>query len=180
MPRTLVRSLITALALTGLAACGTQPSSRIPPAPTTAPGPAQHPAAPAPVLASRLQSFLTDAIAGRSVAGRLLGDRLVVMTPATFSEIPASALEGDGRSFELSVGYGCPGVCTAPVSALWAAMDVDLRQGTFATAPIPVSPALAGWPSVSFRSGERSWRVSFDETGERLLAVEVFGDVVPS
>ena len=180
MSRTFARSLITVVALAGLAACGTQaPSSRPAAPPTTpTPGTSRSPAAPAPVLAARVQSFLTDALAGRPVAGRLLGDRLVVMAPATFSEVPASVLEGDGRAFEVTVGYGCPGVCTTPLGALWAAMDADLRQGAFAAAPTPVSQALADWPTVSFRAGERSWRVSFDETGERLLAVEVFGELL--
>jgi hypothetical protein len=33
---------------------------------------------------------------------------------------------------------------------------------------------------VSFGIGERSWRVSFDDKGERLLAVELFGTIDPS
>jgi hypothetical protein len=130
---------------------------------------------PVALLASRLETFLTTAARGEPVDQRLAGDRLLVLTASTFSELPATALAGDARAVELSFGYGCPDACTISFGRLLELLIVDLRIGDYASAPVPLADALAQWPSLSFRNSERSWRVSFDDNGERIVAFEVFG-----
>lgn len=130
---------------------------------------------PVALLSSRLELFLTTAARGEPVDQRLAGDRLLVLTAATFSEIPAAVLAGDARAVELSFGYGCPDVCTIRFARLVELLLRDLRLGDYASAPLPLADALAQWPSLSFRNNDRLWRVSFDAIGEQIVAFEVFG-----
>lgn len=159
-----------------LAACGASESlpSRVLNT-TLVPRPRQAREIPPGALEPRLRAFLVDAMAGRLTPSRLAGDRLLVLTSATFSEIAArDVLRLNGVT--LSFGYGCPDVCTTELSSLLEIMLADLDNGAPFDGPLATSVALSQWPSHSFSYGDRLWRATFDDDGDGLLAIELFGN----
>ena len=127
------------------------------------------------VLAS-LDQLLSAVLAGDDPARHLVGDRLLVITPETFSEINRSAPETFLAS-EFSLGGGCAGPCSVRVDVFLRALLVDLRAGSSSQAPVEVPESLQSWKSVVFSAENRTWRVHLAEDAAAVVAVEHFGPV---
>jgi hypothetical protein len=123
-------------------------------------------------LRRTLGYFLETAQAG-SFDDVLLGDRLLVITETTFSEIPSQLSGPSLLSFEISLGFGCPDECTVTVEEFLRRLSEASSQGRVLTSASPEIAALANWPSLSFRASDTTWRVSFSASGSQVVAVEV-------
>jgi len=127
------------------------------------------PMLPAGQLAVRARWFLDAALAGRPIAELLAGDRLLLLTPASFHELlPAAG--GGFRGTEVSLEVGCGDSCRVPLEEVLRRLREDLRVGVVAV--VTVDGAFAGWPTVEVAAGRR-WRLSFDDEGARLVAIEL-------
>lgn len=148
------------------------------PGPSTLPAPATAaPALPEPALLASARLAVGSLLTGADPTGFLVGDRLMIITNETFSEIHASVAT-NFLAAPFSLGSGCPeGACLTSAREFLASLLSDLENAEPATAPVPVPTALSDWSSVVAAGPGRIWRVHLADDGSRLVAVEFFGPV---
>lgn len=171
--------LLVALTLLPLASCA--PSTSVMPvsssivfASTSTLPSAPSPVLPSALLSARFNQFLSIALSGGDMSLMFAGDRLLILTTDTFSELPRS----QGASlmkYSFSLGSGCNGVCSVTFQDFLQVLSADWRSDALAALRVPVTSALAAWPSLSFSVGSHGWRISFDALGIALVAIEYFG-----
>jgi hypothetical protein len=132
------------------------------------------PPLPDEAVRASLETSLEGLLRGDDPTGYFLGDRLLVITAETFSEIYLAPTAGFLTS-EFSLGGGCDGPCSVRVDAFLTGLLGDLRSGSPASAPIPVPSSLQTWSPLVFGSGDRLWRVSLSEDAATIVAIEYFG-----
>lgn len=164
-----------ALMLTSCAATASPPVS-LPPilSSTSISLPPVSPVLPDALLAARLDEFLAVTLSGGNASSMFAGDRLLILTADTFSELPRSygPLLLD---YSFSLGFGCGKVCSITFQDFLQILRTDWRTEPSAVLGVPVTSSLAAWPSLGFSVGDRGWRISFDATGAALVAIEYFG-----
>lgn len=131
---------------------------------------------PDPAKLASLDRLLTALLAGEEPAAHLVGDRLLVITPDTFSEIPRAATEVFLGS-EFSLGGGCAGPCMVRVEDFLTSVLRDLRAGALTEAPVARPGSLMSWTPVVFTATDRTWRAHLSADAAALVAVEYFGPV---
>lgn len=130
-----------------------------------------------PALLASARLAVRSILDGADPAEFLVGDRLMVLTSETFSEIHASAAT-NFLAAPFSLGSGCSeGSCLTSTAAFLGSLETDLIAGESAAAPVPVPAALRDWSSVTVAGPDRIWRVHLADDGSRLVAVEFFGQV---
>jgi hypothetical protein len=174
-----MRRFLLPLLVVVTAACSSTAPSPESASPTEERPPAStSPALPNEAVRASLVTLLEGLLRGDDPAGYFLGDRLLVITAETFSEIYLAPSTGFLAS-EFSLGGGCTGPCSVRVEVFLRGLLADLRIGAPAAAPIPVPGSLQPWLPLVFSSGDRLWRISLSEDAATIVAIEYFGPTGP-
>lgn len=169
-------SAVVVLVALGATGCSSSTENAAPPALSSLP-PVAVPSAPLPdeALSASLRVSLEALLAGAAPGEHLVGDRLMIITPDTFSEVRDTGSTGFLTS-PFSLGGGCgDGACLSRLDAFLPVLLSDLRTGASGVAPVPVPSSLALWPSIVVSGQDRLWRVYLSSTADGLVAIEYFG-----
>ncbi len=171
------RRLLALSLLVVITACSSSPATEPTPPVITEDPARQETVLPTQALLASLEVSLTALLAGAPPQDHLVGDRLMILTTDTFSEIHDTGSDGF-LDATFSLGGGCgSGPCLMTAREFLVALSSDVATGAGAEAPTAVPGSLVSWSSVVVGGPSRVWRVHLSADASGLVAVEYFGPV---